>query len=125
YKDKRTTLDVGFVKVPVSQFIGQVKDQPSEKELQDLFAHYKNDEPSPERERPAFKVPRRVKVEWVSANADSPVYQKKAGEGLRDLELARPLMAVGTGDSILSATGRLVAALAPDLAVQSQYEAYG
>jgi hypothetical protein len=33
-------------------------------------------------------------------------------------------MAVGTGDSILSATARLVAALTPDLAVQSQYDAY-
>jgi hypothetical protein len=125
YKDKQTKLDVGFIKVPVKQFIDQVKEEPTDKELRDLFEKYKNAEPGPEREQPGFKVPRRVKVEWVSANPDGPFYQKKAGEVLRDLEFARPfLAAVGPGDNVLSATARLAAALTPDLAVRIQYESF-
>jgi hypothetical protein len=125
YKDKQTKLDVGFVKVPVSKFIDQVKDQPTDEELHKLFARYKNDEPSPEREKPAFKVPRRVKVEWVSANPDDPYYQKKAAEVLRNLEFARPFMAApGPGDTLLTAATRLVPAMTPDLAVQAEYAAY-
>jgi hypothetical protein len=125
YKDKQTKLDVGFVKVPVSKFTDQVKEQPTEAQLKELFEKWKNAEPSPESERPGFKVPRRVKIEWVSANPEGPFYQKKAGEALRDLEFARPFMAaVGPGDNVLSATACLAAALTPDLAVRMQYESF-
>ncbi len=125
FKDNRTALDVGFVKVPVSQFTGQVKEMPSEKELKDLFERYKNNEPNPESDKPGFKVPRKIKVEWVSANGDSPFFAKKAGEALQDLDYARPfLAAAGPGDSALSAATRLVADLTPDLPVKAEYESY-
>jgi hypothetical protein len=125
FKDNRTSLDVGFVKVPVSQFTGQVKEEPTEKELKDLFERYKNNEPNPESDKPGFKVPRRIKVEWVSANADSPFFANKAAEALQVLDAARPHLARrGPGDSALSAAMRLAAALMPDLAVKAEYDSY-
>jgi hypothetical protein len=82
FKDKRTTLTVDFLKVPVSQFTAQVKEQPTEAELQDLFKRYKNDEPSPERATPGFKVPRKVKVEWVAADPESSHYRDAAAKAV-------------------------------------------
>jgi hypothetical protein len=124
YKDKRTALDVGFVRVPVSQFTGQVKEEPTEKELVELFERYKNDEPNPERERPGFKVPRRIKVEWVSANPDADYYRKESARALQLLAATRPLMAAGTAGGIPALDMALGAALAPDLDMQAEYEAY-
>src|SRR5579885_1821142 len=82
YKDKRTTLKVDFLRVPVSQFIGEVKEAPTEQELKDLFARYKNDEPSPEKATPGFKVPRKVKVEWVAADPNAPHYREASAKAL-------------------------------------------
>src|SRR5262249_51320246 len=44
----------------------------------DLFERHKDDEFNPERDQPAFREPRRVSVEWVSARQDSPHQRKQA-----------------------------------------------
>jgi hypothetical protein len=124
FKDKRTTLDVGFLRVPVSQFTGQVKEEPSEKELKDLFERYKNEEPSPEREKPALKVPRRIKVEWVSANPDAAYYRQESGKTLQLLAAVRPLMTTSGAGGFPAVAMALGAGLIPDLEIHAEYDAY-
>ncbi len=91
YKDNRTTLKVDFLKIPVKQFIEQVKAEPSQQELEDLYRRYKNDEPNPEKPTPGFKLPRKVKVEWVEANPESAHYREAAEKALPVLRASGPL----------------------------------
>ncbi|CAN5477175.1 hypothetical protein BH10PLA2_BH10PLA2_19520 [soil metagenome] len=74
----RTELDVKVLPIPVSKFIDQVKEKPTDEELTKLFDQYKNFEYHPQSETPGFKQPRRVKVEWIGAKVDAPFYRKEA-----------------------------------------------
>ena len=78
FKRNRTELDVKVLPIPVSKFIDKVKDKPTEAELTKLFDQYKSIEFHPQSETPGFKQPRRLKVEWIGAKADSPFYRKEA-----------------------------------------------
>lgn len=73
--------------VPESGFLNKVAGQPSLEEMEQLYKKYKDDEPNPARETPGFKTPRRVKLEWVSASASEPFYQKLSEESLKQGEL--------------------------------------
>jgi hypothetical protein len=68
--------------IKVSDFLSKVgqppQDDATKQELRDLFERYKDDEFHPDRDRPAFREPRRVSVEWVSARQDSPFQRKQA-----------------------------------------------
>src|SRR5204863_948712 len=77
YKDNVTPNKLALLRLPVKEFVSK-DDQPSEKDLKTLFNQYKEKEPSPERDKPGFKQPRRVAVEWVSARADSEFYQRSS-----------------------------------------------
>jgi hypothetical protein len=102
YKDNRTTLKVDFLKVPVGQFTDEVKETPTEQELEDYFKRYKNEEPNPERATPGFRVPRKVKVEWVAADPESAHYREAAAKAL-------PLMPAGAALGVLSLPGSFAA----------------
>jgi hypothetical protein len=78
YRDQRTTLTVDVLGLPMREYLAQVKETPSEKALRELHDRYWDQEPGPDRDRPGFKEPRRVRVEYVSARADSPFYKKAA-----------------------------------------------
>lgn len=85
YLKNRTELNLKLLAVPVEKFLAEVKDKPAEEELRTLFDKHKEDEAAPFRETPGFKRPRRVKVEWVSASAESPHYRKLSETWLRSL----------------------------------------
>jgi hypothetical protein len=76
--------------VPVQKFLPEVKEKPSDQELEALFEKYKGDEYAPDKDTPGFKQPRRLKLEWVSASADSPFYRKLAQQGILSLVAAAP-----------------------------------
>ncbi len=78
FKKNRTEVDVKVLPVPVSKFIDQVKDKPTEAELTKLFDQYKTVEFSPVSDTPGFKQPRRIKVEWIGAKPDGAYYRKEA-----------------------------------------------
>ena len=82
FQDNRTTLRVEMLPIKVSDFLGKVgqppKDDATKQELRDLFERHKDDEYNPDRDQPAFREPRRVSVEWVSARQDSPHQRKQA-----------------------------------------------
>ncbi|HXG10393.1 MAG TPA: hypothetical protein VNK04_11565 [Gemmataceae bacterium] len=99
-KENRTTLkEVAFLPIPVKNFLDQVKKDPTEKELQVLFREYRDQEPSPDRDQPGFKQPRRIRVEWMSARPDSPHYQKLGRERMASVvaSLAVPNPWIGVG----------------------------
>lgn len=139
YKDRRTELRVAFLAVPVSKFTDQVKEEPSEQDLKTLYERYKDSEASPERDRPGFKVPRRIKVEFVTADANAPYYRQEAKKALQVLadvhSVTIPLMGAGSpggvpGAAVPLALG-LAAAVPPpigiaprDIPLQAEYEAY-
>jgi hypothetical protein len=78
YRWNRTELSLKLLPIPVQKFLADVKEQPSEAELRALYEKYRDEEYAPDKETPGFKQPRRIKLEWVSASADSPYYRKQA-----------------------------------------------
>ncbi len=113
-----------FLKVPVNSFTTKIDQLPPEAELRKFFERYKEDEPDPLRERPGFKVPRRVKIEWVTTDPESPYYRDSADKALPIMAELRPLMAgagIGSAPALDSA---LAVDLAPKMADQAEYAAY-
>jgi hypothetical protein len=81
YRDQRAELRVWMLPVKVEDYLAEArktKPVPSDKILEDLFQQYKSVEPSPDRDRPAFKEPARVKAAWVSAGTDLPYFKEQA-----------------------------------------------
>jgi hypothetical protein len=97
YRDKRTTLKVAVLPVPVDRFVKDVQGQPSEKTLRDLYEQYKGVEPVPDRALPGFKEPRRVRAETVTALSDSPFYQREAKAQALGTAAARQAAPVAAG----------------------------
>jgi hypothetical protein len=77
FKRQRTALNLAVLPVAVSQFEKEVG-QPSESDLQRLFDKYQKEEPRPDRVEPGFTIPRRVRIEYVTAKPDLPFYTKAA-----------------------------------------------
>src|SRR5262249_55514482 len=75
-KSIRTTL----LPVDVEQFLAQVKDTPTEKDLQDLFDKHRKDEPNPRLDRPGFMTPKHIKLEYIAGKVDSPNFRKLGQE---------------------------------------------
>ena len=90
YRKNRTELTTKLLPVPVEKFVPDVKDKPSDAELEALFEQYKDQEYSPDKETPGFKQPRRLKVEWVASTASSDYYRKQAQRLLLSVVAATP-----------------------------------
>jgi hypothetical protein len=66
FREQRTTIgQADLLTVPVEAFLDQVKENPSQSDLEELFRRYRNEEPRPWSMYPGFKQPRRVGLEWV------------------------------------------------------------
>jgi hypothetical protein len=126
FQEQRTTVAVSMLPLAVEKFVAKVEHKPSEEDLRNLYARYKDDEPSPTRRQPGFKEPRRVKVAYFSYRPDSPFARKLAA---RAIELL-PLFRLGGPAGTFPAGGGLAwaAALAApadvDSAIRAQYEKY-
>jgi hypothetical protein len=90
YRKNRTELSLKLLPIPVQKFVPEVKESPSESQLEALFEQYKDQEYAPDKETPGFKQPRRIKIQWVSASADSDTYRKQAQRWLLSLIAATP-----------------------------------
>ena len=110
YKTHRTELAVKFLPIPVSKFIDQVKDKPTDAELTKLFDEYKNVEYFPQRNTPSFKQARRIKLEWIGAKADAPRYRKEAHKWIMSALASTPVnpwMAMALLDPVVSEYNRI------------------
>jgi hypothetical protein len=76
YQENRSEFEVQALSVPVAAFLDQVKEKPTEKELQKLFNEYKNQERDPASPKPGFKRPRQVKLAWVTGDPESPEFRQ-------------------------------------------------
>jgi hypothetical protein len=128
YRDNRTDIRVTLLTLPVADFLGKVEGTPSEEELRALWTRYKEMEPAPEREKPGFKEPRRVALEWVKADPDTEYYQKKSAELAPIVEGVTKLFP-GFGSASPN-VGTAVAGLyvdslpAEELGIQAEYAKY-
>lgn len=75
-RDYRTTLRVQLMPLNIEAFVSQVTDQPSEEALRRLFDRYKEQEPDPARRSPGFKLPRRIRAQYVLGNAESSHFRE-------------------------------------------------
>lgn len=110
YRKNRTELAVKLLPIPVSKFIDQVKEKPTDAELTKLFDEYKNFEFNPQSETPGFKQPRRIKVEWVAAKPDAPRYRNEARKWIMSAlgsTPGNPWMAMALLDPVVTEYNRL------------------
>jgi hypothetical protein len=114
YQEQRDGVDVALLKVPVPPPVTGVPPTPQEEEvMKALFRQYKNTEPNPNRPEPGFKVPRRVKVEWVSGRSDTPYFRE---QGEKMLPQVQALQIFGSSAQLLTAANGGTPAYAANLA---------
>jgi hypothetical protein len=103
FQERRTELSVKMLSIDVKDFVPQVKAEPTEADLRNLYARYQNDEPSPTRRQPGFKEPRRIKVEYVSYRPEGPFARQLAAKAMEHL----PVLRVGHPAAPFAAGGGL------------------
>src|SRR5207302_708112 len=91
FRKNRTSIFFGVMALPVKDFVAEVKEQPTETQLQALFDRYKNTPYSPDSLKPGFMEPRRISLEWVSARPDSPFYRERAHTSFPVLRSLKPI----------------------------------
>lgn len=100
YKENRTELNTVMMAVPVQDHLAKVTQKPTEEELQTLYRRYKEVEPTPDRDKPAFREPRRIRLEYIAASPDAPFYAHKSAEVAAELDLLRPLAVLGAVETV-------------------------
>jgi hypothetical protein len=78
YREQRTSLDVALLPVPTRRYRDEVKAQPTDKELLELYEQGKSRVWAPDSTEPGFKIPRRARIEFLSAESSAPYYQEAA-----------------------------------------------
>jgi hypothetical protein len=126
FKEQRTALSVSMLPIAVKSFVDKVQASPTEPDLRNLYQRYKNDEPSPTRRQPGFKLPRRIKLEYLSYRPDGPFARKlatKAIELLPVFRIGQPAAAFAAGGGLAWAAS--IAGFADaDTAIRALYDKY-
>jgi hypothetical protein len=126
FEQQRTTLAVSLLPIAVEKFVPKVERKPSEEDLKNLYAAYKDDEPSPSGRQPGFKEPRRIKVQYFSYRPDSDFNKKLAGKVTQLLPLFRltaPAVPLPAGGGVAWAVS-LAVPIDLDTALRAEYEKY-
>jgi hypothetical protein len=81
YRDRNERVSVNAVRIPVADFTPQVR-EPSTSKIQAYYERYKDVPANPSRETPGFKIPRQVRVQFVSADVEALArqYREKLAE---------------------------------------------
>lgn len=104
YKDRVSENTFDVLELRAAQFLDQVKEKPTREELKALFTKYRGELPNPGLERPGFKDPRKVQVQYVALDATAP----RITQAVPKVEAASLFLSVSGG--VL--TGSPVAAVA-------------
>jgi len=83
YREQTSPAAYELVSVPAAVFVDQVKGEPTDAEVNELFKKYADAEPNPRNETPGFKEPRKISVAWLGARGDEPYYKTLATEQLK------------------------------------------
>ncbi|MBY0526671.1 MAG: hypothetical protein K2R98_24960 [Gemmataceae bacterium] len=97
FKDRRTSVEFGLIPVKVEDYVKDVKGEPTEAELKELYTKFKDKEYAPELADPGFKQPRRVQIQWVAAKLDAP-YFKKVSTSMNGATQAAQLVGTAFGN---------------------------
>jgi hypothetical protein len=100
-RKQRTSLKLAVLDVPVKNFVDP-NEQVSEKELRDLYEKGRSVEPAPDRPTMGFKVPRKVRVEYATANPESEHFKNMAKV---TLAIRQPVLSTGGLASVFAASG--------------------
>jgi hypothetical protein len=65
YRDQLAKSNVVLLQVPVASFLPS-EPKPTERQLEELFNSYKRRVPEPWSSLPGFRVPQRIRVQWIS-----------------------------------------------------------
>lgn len=123
YREQCSPTTYEVIAVPGANFLDQVIGEPTEAELKKLYDEYQNVEYDPALERPGFKIPRKVKLQWASATGTEPYYLKKAEEKLKNDELRRAVSVLGA-IQLLGGSSIAIPPVARPLVVDSLAEQY-
>jgi hypothetical protein len=95
YKDRSSehTFKVLEISADTDEYLSKVTGEPTDKEKKDLFNKYRNELPDPSKDRPGFKEPRKLKVEYVSLDAKAP----RITDAIPKLQAASLFLGVSTG----------------------------
>jgi hypothetical protein len=88
YRKQCATFDVALVPVAVDDFLKTVR-EPKQAELEEFYAKYRDAEYNPTVDRPSFKFPPQMKVQWVSVNEE---YYHKLSKAATTLEITPPIV---------------------------------
>ena len=129
YKQECDESSYGVLAVPAENFVSQVKGEPTEAELRELFTKYRVMEPNPVLERPGFKEPRKLKVEWLEARGDEAFFQAGAKDALPKAELFAKLsgLLVAPVDPVAATSvfaGAGLLTITPEAVFESVYDSY-
>ncbi|MCI0637780.1 MAG: hypothetical protein L0Y72_22895 [Gemmataceae bacterium] len=121
FKETRSEFDVTVLPINVKDFVEKTG-EPTKQELQALFDKHYKDRYDPASPEPGFEIPPKTKVEYVTADANSPFFKKMAKTALA-LEIAPPLWPPLSPISMLSRYG--VGPAAERAALERIYEQLG
>lgn len=128
FREYRTTMKVQMLAVPAEKFLDQVKEKPTEDELQARFEKYRDQESSPISPDPGFKLSRRILVEYLVGDPDSKYFRDLAHYTIHPATRLMGRMGSAANTTIVGAgpLGPAMAILLPVVAdpLQQEYEAY-
>lgn len=122
YRDEFSPTSYKMLSIPVSSYIGLVKETPSTADLEKLFNEYKSVEPNPTSDKPGFKEPRKAKIEWISATGTEPYYKTAAEQSYAE---SGPKAQFGSlfahVPNIAGVAASLATATTPDISNHNRY----
>lgn len=77
YQQNRKEFDVALLPLPVAEFAGEVS-EPDPQKLQTFFEKHKKTPYDPSSDQPGFRKPHKVKIQYVTADKNSPFYKNMA-----------------------------------------------
>jgi hypothetical protein len=96
YRDQCSPTTYAAIPIPAENLVAEVDRrlalpagnpekiaEPTDNELQNLFKDGKDYVPNPGLERPAFKIPPKIRLQWLSITGEEPYYLKEAEEKLK------------------------------------------
>ncbi len=72
FKDRCSEHTFAMIELSAESFLDKVTVEPTPKERNDLFNKYRGELPDPSRDRPGFKEPRKLKIDFVTLDATAP-----------------------------------------------------
>jgi hypothetical protein len=104
YKDRCSEHSFAVLELNAEDFVPKVTGEPTAKELNDLFNKHRGELPDPSRDRPGFKDPRKVQVEFVTLDATA----ERITKAIPKVEAASQFLCFSAG----ALSGDMVSALA-------------